>query len=118
MTPQERVLSWRAEIAAELEEAVKLVPPLEDAHATAAAAAQAALDDYGAVQRLIGSTVPNPETPIRRRSDDHARELDQAKSKRARAFADLQAARSNVTSLQRALAQIDRVIPPADEEAA
>jgi hypothetical protein len=115
MTPQERVLSWRAEIAVELGEATKAVPPLEEIHATAVVAAQAALDDFGAVQRLIGPAVPRPETPIILRSQAHLMEVDLAKSRRARALANLQASRAAVTTLQRALAQIDRIVPPAEE---
>jgi hypothetical protein len=115
MTPQERILSWRAEIAAELDEATKAVPPLEEIHATAVAAAQVALDDFGAVQRLIGPVVSRPEAPIILRSQAHLVEVEHAKSKRARALADLQAARATVTTLQRALAQIDRIVPPAEE---
>lgn len=112
--PKQRILTWRAEIATELQEAVKLVPPLEDAHSTAEAAAHAALADYGEVQRLIGPVVSQPEAPFRLRIDAHLTEVEQAKSRRTRALADLQAARMKVAGLQRALGQIDRIIAPAD----
>jgi hypothetical protein len=115
MTPQERLVSWRDAIAGELDEATKVVPPLEEIHVTAATAAQEVLDDYGAVQRLIGPVISQPETPLKLRCDAHLVEVERAKSKCAQALADLQAARSNVTSLQRALAQVDLIVTTAEE---
>jgi len=116
--PKERLRSWRAEIAEELQEASAAVPPLVTAHDVAAAEAQAALEDFGATQRLIGPVVSQQEAPFRLRTDGHLAEVEQAKSRRTRALADLQAARMKVLSLQRALGQIDRIIAPSTEEVA
>jgi hypothetical protein len=115
--PKERVLSWRAEIVGELAEAQFAVPPLVTAHETAAAAAQEAAEDYRETQKLLG-VLDRLETPLKLRADAHAKELDQAKSAKARALSDLEAAQSKVTQLQRSLYQIDRVIPPAESEEA
>lgn len=116
-TPKDRVLGWRSEIADELVAAQKEMPPLVAAHETATAAASDLADDYRETQKLLGQIV-NPEGPIRLRSDYHWHELEQAKSRAARALADIQAVRIRIENLQRALAQIDRVMPPADEEVA
>ena len=119
------ILSWRAEIAAELEEATKALPPLQAASKAATAAADEAASAYRELQQLLGKALSVTgflgtqyqylEGPIGIRANGVAMEVDQAKSQRARALADLELARAKVTSLQRSLAQIDRVIPPAAE---
>jgi chromosome segregation ATPase len=112
--PKQHVLGWRGEIEAELEAAKAEVPPLVTAHEAAIAAASEAAEFYREVQKVLRQ-LTNPESAIRIRVNDHRDELDQTKSRAARAGADLEAARIKIKALQRALAQIDFIIPPAEE---
>lgn len=111
------VLGFRAEIAAELDEAEKALPALVTAHDSAAAEAQAIAEEYRDVQQLLGA-VDRHAPALSLREGFHRQKLDQAKSLKARALVDVEAARAKIKDLQRALDQIDRVVPPADEQAA
>ena len=112
--PKHLVLTWRAEIAAELEEAQKLVPPLEAAHAEAGAAIREPDDFYSSLHRLLRAADVAPELAISSRLEEYRAQVVEAKSRKATALADLEAARTVVKNLRRALAQIDFVIPVED----
>jgi len=123
LDPKTEALALRAEIQAKLTEAQKAIPALQAAHeATSAAITEGALNHRN-MQRLLlkpfntqsGERFESAEPEINLYLDDLWTKLDQAKSIRARALADLEAARITVKNLERALAQLDRAIPPADE---
>lgn len=124
LDPKSRVISWRAEIAAELEAAQKELPPLEAAHAAAIAATQDVLEDYRDLQHYLNAKLPlnfmsgtkaSPEVSLRIRSEALRAEVEPAKTRQAGANNDLEIARGRVAELQRAIAQIDIIIA---EEAA
>jgi hypothetical protein len=108
-----RVLSWRAEIAEELEEA----------HAAAAAAAdEMAVNhrDLWALLRLLQDAdalgrVPPIEAPLMIRAQADRADLEQAKTRASRALTDVEQARRRISELGRALAQIDRCVVPVEE---
>lgn len=112
--PKTHVLVWRSEIAEELEGAENEIPALMEAHVAATAAASDAADFHDALQRLLGVEITRPEPAINLRWEDYRREVKEAKSRKAMAAAALEAARTRVVSLQKALAQIDRVVPVED----
>ena len=124
--PKSIVLSWRAEIAAELAEAEKALPPLQAAHEAAKAAADEATAAHVALNQFLGKVtsetdiIGNPrfkvlEGALGWRAAEVGWLADRAKQQRARALGDLEVARAKLASLRRALAQIDLVAPPADE---
>jgi DNA repair exonuclease SbcCD ATPase subunit len=124
LDPKTRVLAWRSEIAAELEAAQKELPPLEATHAAAIAETQDVLEDYRDLQHFLNAKLPlnfisgtkaSLELSLQMRSEDLRAEVEPAKTRQARANNDLEAARGRVAKLQRALAQIDQIIPPAEE---
>jgi hypothetical protein len=124
--PKAVIASWRLEIEAEFAEAQRALPPLQTAYDVATAAADEAASAHRAIQELLGKAQGTTdflgvtkfqylEGALGLRVNEYAKEVDRAKSLRARALADLEAARSNVTTLRRAIAQIDLINPPADE---
>lgn len=124
--PKVVILGFRDEILVELGEAQKAIPPLQAVADAAAAAADEATTFYRALQQLLGKATSATdflgvtqhqylEGPIGLRANNYSTEVDEAKSRRARALADVQLARAKVTSLKRAIAQIDLMIPPAAE---
>jgi hypothetical protein len=127
--PKQLVSSWRDEILLELAEAQEAIPPLQAAYEAATAAADEAATAHRDLQQLLAKVLSGTdflgvtqyqylEGPIGLRANDYATEVDRAKSQRARALADLEAVRAKVTSLRRAIAQIDRIVPAESEEAA
>lgn len=128
LDPKAIVLSWRAEIAAELEAATKALPPLVASHEAASAAADEAAADNRALLELLGKAQGKAisdflgitqflylEGPLGLRAREYADRVDQARSLRARTLGELEAAREKVRTLRRALAQLDLIVPPADE---
>jgi hypothetical protein len=124
--PKALALSWRLEIQAELIEAQKPIAALQLAHeATAPAVRDAEINYRNMLQLLLGRfetqsgyRYESPEPSIHSRLEDLRMKIDEARSLRARALADLEAARSVVAEKQRSLNHIDRRIPPAEAEEA
>jgi hypothetical protein len=126
LDPKTEALALRAEIQAKLAEAQQLIPGLQSAHeATAAAIREAAINHRNMVQLLLkpfqteaGTRYESPESEVNLYLEDLRTKLDQAKQLRARALADLEAARAVIAKLQRSLQQIDRAIPVEETEEA
>ena len=126
LDPKTEAVALRAAIMAKLVEAQKAIPALQAAYeVTAAAVNEAAINHRNMVRLLLkpfetqaGTRYESAESEINEFLDDLRTKLDHAKSIRARALCDLEAARTNVDKLRRSLNQIDRAIPHADEEAA
>jgi hypothetical protein len=116
--PTAVVIAWRDEIAAELEEATKAVPPLEVALAEAVSAVREALEYYNAVHGLLRAGIVALEAPIQLRLEELHRELDDAKSRKASAVSALKAAKDRVRKLRLALMQINGAIPAEETEEA
>jgi hypothetical protein len=114
--PKAHVLSWGKEILEELEAAKDEIPPLVKAHEDATTAAREAVEFRDALEHLLGVEITRAEPAIHIRWDDHRRDVKDAKSRQVMAAAALEATRAKVASLQRALEQIDRVVPPAESE--
>jgi hypothetical protein len=123
LDPDAEALALRAVIQAKLAEAQKPIPALHSAHEATAAAIRDAETNHRNMVRLLlkpfetqsGTRHETPETEISQYLDDLRTKVDRAKSLRARALADLQAARIEVNRLQLSLAQINRAIPPTEE---
>ncbi len=123
LDPKTLLQGWRDEIAAELAGAQKEIPALVTAHEAAIAEAQEIAVSYRDLQQLLAKLhvqnvfgiTSQPESPLKLRSEAHRAEVEQAKTKKARAFHDLEAALRKITELERALAQIDHLVPPAEE---
>jgi hypothetical protein len=106
---KQRLLSWQSEITAELEEAKKTLPSLETAHEAAIAAACDVSTAYRDLQHRLGP-IGRLAGPLSLRSNWYQNEVTEAKGRQDRARVDLDGARAGVSELERALAQIDRLL--------
>jgi hypothetical protein len=123
LDPKTEALALRVAIQAKLTEAQKPIPALQSAHEATAAAISEAVINHRNMQRLLlksfetqaGTRYESPESETSLYLEVLRMKIDEARSLRARALADLQAARIEVDKLQRSLAQIDRAVAPAEE---